>query len=472
MSESPKVFVRRIGLVGFSQTFVSLKGLILLPIFTKLLGASDYGIWALILATIAILEPFIILGLNSAILRFLSSKTKPEIVQGLITVVVVVLIVGIIASCFLFFISDFIALNILKRPSDSYLIKIASPYVVLTALNSIILGSFRVFGMIKNFAIIVIFKTCLEIAFISYFVLSGFGLQGVILASIAISIISLITMLIVIFFNAGIARPDFSLLKPYLLFGLPLIPISLAQFVIEISDRYLVGFFLDSEKVGIYSAAYNIGVIPVMFSSYLVYILGPTVYDLYDKGRMDKVKMYLSYSWKYLLMLSIPAAFGLSILAKSLLVTMTTSIFISDGVYIIPLVALSMIFWGMEQIFGVTILIFKRRKIFVIAFVIASITNLILNIILIPYIGVIGAAITTLIAYILLASIIAYRSRSYIKFNLNFGFIIKCIFSSIIMTLCIWIIDPTEKIGLILSIIIGIIVYIGMLLLQKGFTKE
>lgn len=472
MSESPKLFVRRIGLVGFSQTFVSLKGLILLPIFTKVLGASDYGIWAFILVTIAVLEPFIILGLNSAILRFLSSKTKEEIVQGLITIMILVIIVGTIASCFLYFIADFLASVVLKDSSAANVIQIASPYIVLTALNSIILGSFRVFGMIKKYAAIVIFKTSLEIVLITYFVLSGFGVVGAILASIIVAIISLITMLLVIFLHAGIARPNFSLLKPYLLFGLPLIPISLAQFVIEISDRYVVGFFLGVEKVGIYSAAYNIGVIPVAFSTYLVYVLGPTVYDLYDKGMIDKVKMYLSYSWKYLLMLSIPSAFGLSILAKPILTTMTTSNFVSDGIYVIPLVTFSMVFWAIEQIFGVSILLFKRRKIFVIAFIVASAVNLLLNIALVPYWGIIAAAANTLIAYIILTGIIAFRARKYFTFPLNFGFIVKCIFSSMIMTLCIWIFNPLDKIGLVVSIIIGIIIYFGTLLLLRGFKKE
>ena len=472
MSESHKVFVRRIGLVGFSQTFVGLKGLILLPIFTKILGASDYGIWAFVLVTIAVFEPFIILGLNSAILRFLASKTKEEVVQGLITVVIIVLIAGVIASCFLFFISDILASVILKDPSSSSVIKIASPYILLTALNSIILGSFRVFGMIKKYAVIVIFKTGLEIGLIAYFVISGFGIVGAILASIAVSIISLITMLLVIFSHSGVARPNFSLLKPYLLFGLPLIPISLAQFVIEISDRYVVGYFLGVEKVGIYSAAYNIGVIPVVFSTYLVYVLGPTVYDLYDKGKVDKVKMYLSYSWKYLMMLSIPSAFGLSILARPLLTTMTTSNFVSDGIYIVPLVSFSIVFWAVEQIFGVSILLFKRRKIFVIAFVVASVVNLVLNIILVPHWGLIAAAITTLTAYIILAGIIAFNARKYFKFTLNFGFIMKCIFSSVVMTLCIWVLNPLDKIGLILSIVLGIIIYFGLLLLLKGFRKE
>jgi len=472
MTESPKTFIRRLGLVGFSQTFVSLKGLIYLPILTRNLGASDYGVWALILVTFAVLQPFIILGLNSPILRFLASQKKEKIVQGVITVVIVVLLTGTIASIILFLSSDIIAINILKEPSAAYIIKIAAPFVILDSLNTIILGSFRVFGMIKKLALVSIVKTFLEIGLIMLFILFGFGLIGAILSLMIAAVISLIIMLFFIFSYAGVPRPDFLLLKPYLLFGIPLIPITLAQFVIEISDRYVVGFFMGAEKVGIYSAAYGIGIIPLGLSTYLVFLLGPTVYDLYDKGKIDKVKMYLSYSWKYLLMLSIPSAFGLSILAKSLLLNLTTTKFVSDGIYIIPLVVVSIVFYGMEQIFGVSLWIFKRRRIFFIAFVCAAVTNFTLNIIFVPRYGVIAAAVTTLIAYIILTVITGYSSRRHFSFDLHLRFTMKCIIASIGMTFCIWILNPIHIISIVISIILGIIIYFCLLLLLKGFKKK
>jgi len=109
------LFARRIGLVGLVQTIASLQGLILLPIMTKTFGASGYGVWAQILTIILLAQPFIMLGLDSSILRFLSSKEKKEIAQGIITVMSVVLITGLFASLILFFSSDFLAVTLLKE---------------------------------------------------------------------------------------------------------------------------------------------------------------------------------------------------------------------------------------------------------------------------------------------------------------------------------------------------------------------
>jgi O-antigen/teichoic acid export membrane protein len=471
MSDGYTLFIKRIGLVGVAQTIVSLKGLILLPILTKTLGASDYGVWAFILVTVGLSSPLLLLGLDNASLRFLASKQKEQIFQGVITGVIFVLFSSIVASFFLFFFSDFIAINLLKDISASYPIKLTSIYIILNALNTIVLCSFRVFGLIKSYSAVVIFKTFLEIGLIIVFILSGFGVTGAVLALIVAAVVSLGIMLFRIISYAGFTRPDFSLLKPYLLFGLPLLPISLSQFVIESSDRYVVGFFLGAEKVGIYSAAYGIGLIPLMFSTFLVFILGPTVYDLYDKGNVNKVKIYLSYSWKYLLMITIPSAFGLFILAKPLLSLLTTSIFVSEGQYIIPLIAVGIVFWGIEQIFGVSLWIFKRTKIFVIAFVVSCVSNIILNIIFVPNYGIIAAAITTLLAYIMLAGIVGYASRKYITFNLNLWFIVKSLLASIIMTFCIWIFNPIDIVGIVVSIVIGIIIYFSLIFLQRGFGK-
>lgn len=459
-------------MVGVSQTYNNMRGLFLLPVLTKYLSTSDYGTWSLILTTAAVIQPFILLGLQDAVLRFLSSKTKDTIVQGLITVILIVLLTGTIASIIFFFASDLIANVILKEPSAVSIIQIATPFIVLDALNTIILGSFRVFGMIKKYALVLIIKTTLDVVFINFFILSGYGLVSAILAIIITSLITLLIMLYFIFSYAGVAKPDFTILKPFLIFGLPMIPMSLAIYVVDISDRYVVGYFLGANKVGIYSAAYGLAVIPLVLSRYLVYVLGPTVYNLYDNGHIEKVKMYLSYSWKYLLMLSIPSAFGLSILAAPILQIMTTSQFISDGMYIIPFVAVAIVFWGSEQIFAICLYIFKRRKIFVIAFIIGAVINFILNIILVPLYGVTAAAITTLIAYMTITIIIGYSSRRYFSFNLNVPFLIKSIFASSGMALVIWVIHPTSIISIILSILLGILIYFGLLILIRSFSKE
>jgi len=466
------LFAKRIGLVGVAQAVASLQGLILLPIMTKTFGAAGYGIWAQILITILLVQPFIMLGLDSAILRFLSSKDKKEIGQGFITVLSIVLITGFFASVILFLSSDFLAITLLREESAGAIFRIASPLLLLGALNTVTLGSFRVFGQIKRYAVIVLLQTILEVGLISFFVLSGYGLRGAVVSLLITRTITLLVGLIFVFSHAGFSRPNFSMIRPYLSYGLPLVPTVIFGFIVSSSDRYVIGFFLGAEKVGVYSAAYGIGSVILMFSAYIMYILRPTVYNSFDKKKDDEVKTYLSYSLKYLLLFSIPSVFGLFILAKSLLTNLTTTEFISEGELIIPIVAISIVYHGAATVFGTVILLYKRSKLFVGVFGLAAVLNLGLNIIFVPQWGVIGAAITTLIAYYLLAIIVWYLSYKQMKFKIQVGFIAKAIFASVVSTFVIWLFTPTEIIELIAAILLFVTIYFALLFLLRGFGEK
>ena len=105
------IFAKRIGLVGVAQTAISLKGLIILPILAKTIGASGYGSWELILVTVSIFQPFILIGLDNSILRFFSSKEKEEIVKGVFTAFFVILVTGTALSIILFLSSDLLAIS-------------------------------------------------------------------------------------------------------------------------------------------------------------------------------------------------------------------------------------------------------------------------------------------------------------------------------------------------------------------------
>ena len=465
------VFAQRIGLAGIARTIVSLKGLIILPILTKTLGASDYGIWAQILVTVLLLQPFITLGLGSATVRFLSARGKREIGQGVLTVLSVALLTSMIAALAVFLLSDFLAITLLGSGSAAAAIRLGSLLIILEALSTIALGSFRIFGQIKRYSIIILSQTALEIGLVAFFVLSGYGLLGAIISLLITRGIILLVMLYLILSYAGFSPPDFSRLRPYLAYGLPLVPTAIFEIIVSSSDRYVIGFFMGAASVGIYSAAYGIGSIISMFLGYIAYILAPTIFNLFDRGRVDEVKTYLSYSWKYLLMLSIPSAFGLSILAEPLLGSLTTGEFVSAGRFIIPLVALSMVLYGVRGIYTEVLLSSKRTRIIAVAFGAAAALNLGLNILLVPHWGVIAAATTTLIAYALVAGIICYQSRKYMKFDSNLGFIIKSVLASIVMTFAIWAFSPVGAVKIVLSIIIGAAVYFAVLFLLKGFKK-
>jgi O-antigen/teichoic acid export membrane protein len=467
------VFAKRVGLVGITNLIMNFRGLILLPILTKTLGAAEYGAWSQILVTVSLAMPFVMLGLPSAMVRFLpAEREKKNVGKGFFTVILIILFTSLVFALSLFLLSNSLATLLLNDISFAPIFKIASVLVILEALNQTSLQAFRILGQIKKYSILAILQTFVEVGLVSFFVLSGFGLSGAIISLLITRGFILLLSLCLVISHIGFVFPDFSVLRPYLLFGLPLIPNVVFEIIVASSDRYAIGFFMDAAAVGIYSAAYGIACVTLVSLRPILYILAPTVFKSYDEGKIGEVKTYLSYSLKYFLMFSIPSVFGLSILAKPLLVTLTTSEFVSSGIFIVPLVALSMIFEGVRAIYGEVLMLFKRTKIFGIASIIAGLINLVLNIALIPYFGIVAAAITTLISYCILGFIMYYVSRKYMKFELNLSFIIKSVLASAVMIFIIEMLNPIGAVRILLAVGIGAIVYFCVLFLLKGFKKD
>lgn len=472
MSEH-RIFIKRIGLVAVAKFITGFRGLLLLPLLSKTIGAAQYGVWSQILITIGLLTPFLMLNLATAAVRFLPAEREAQkVAKGIFTVMFSVLAAGACCALALFLFSDYFAGIFLQDPSASFFIKLAALVLVLEALSQTGLESFRIFGQIKKYSLLTITQTGLEIGLIGALVFSGFGLLGALLALAIVRTVILAFSLYAIILHTGFAMPDFSLLRPYLVFGLPLLPISLFDILINSSDRYIIGFFKGAAAVGIYSATYSIGFLAIVFIFPIAYILSPTIFKLFDEGNIEEVKRYLAYSLKYFLLFSIPSIFGLTILATTILKTLATSEFVlPNSALVVLLVATSAIFYGLQTIYGQIIMIKKNTTFFIFAFGAGLVSNVILNILLIPYFGVVAAAFTTLLAYGIVALLMYGKSRQHIIFKVDIFFILKSIAASLVMSVGIYAFSPTGLAGVAAAIIGGAGIYGVVLWALGSFTK-
>ena len=101
-----------------------------------------------------------------------------------------------------------------------------------------------------------------------------------------------------------------------------------------------------------------------------------------------------------------------------------------------------------------------------------SIVNIVLNIIFIPKIGVLGAAIATLITYASVGIIVLFLSRKYLRFGIDWVFIVKSIGASLIMASLIVTLNPIGLSEVVFAIGGGGLIYFAILLLSRSFNKE
>jgi O-antigen/teichoic acid export membrane protein len=465
-------FARDVGLIGTVQVLINLSNFLLLPIITKSLGTYDYGIWAQISITISLISPVALMGFSMGLVRFLSSETEKETIKETVySILFFVTITGLLASLLLYICAEPLATFAFKDPDATYFIQASSLLILVNVIEPVSLYYFRALRQIKKFSYFTLIEAFGKLLAVIVFLKMGYGLLGVIAATILVQGVIISISIFSIISQIGFIIPRFTFIKEYLQFSLPLTPNTLVRWITESSDRFLVTYLLGLNSVGIYSAACSFGNLIQLFVSPLQLILFPELSKLYDENKTNDIVIYMSYSLRYFLLVSVPAVFGLAALAKPLLTIFTTEDFIS-GWLVIPIIALSGLLAGVSQIFVTTLLIVKKTKLPTFINFAAAILNVLINIFLIPLIGILGAAISTLISYFFLAVLCTHISLKYFEHEFYINDIAKSVLSSIAMYVLISYFKILSIRELLEMAGMGMLVYLFAMFLLGGFNDK
>ena len=470
---SQQKFTKDVLFIGAANLLVALTGLVMMPLFTKYMGAHDYGLWVQVMVTTGLAVSLIDLGLPAAMNRFLpAKKDRSEIQEGFYSVLCVTLLTSLIFTLVIILSAEFIAEAFFDGATE--VVRITGLLILVMVPVGVCLGLLRALGQMKKYAVFTILSSYGQVALIAVLVLNGYGLSAIVFGVLAIRVIELFILLVMISRQIGVRIPHFPMIKEYLSFGLPIIPGAISLWLIATSDRYVIAYFLGASSVGIYSAGYRLGGILSLVVIAIALVLPPTLSRLYDEGKIDEVKTQISFSLKYFLVLAVPFVFGASMLSKQVLMVFSTPAIASEGYFVVPFVALSTLFYGVAIIMGQSLRLVKKTRILAGTWIVAGLANLSLNILLVPHIEILAAAITTLIAYSIALGIITYSSmkEKELRFSIEWGFILKSVIASAIMSLLIWMADPDRVLSIIATVITSIIIYVVILLSLKSFTGE
>jgi len=464
-------FGRQVGYVIAADIVLLLAALIQIPIITRGLGASNYGIWSLIQITIALVVPFAILGLDTAIIRFLAAeKDRARLADSFLSVCTVVLISGSLASLLLFALAGLLARSIFDDPEAAFYIRLASALILLNCMFNTSIAFTRMQRRIGLRTALTLLQSVTTLGLIILFVTTGYGVSGVVIAMLSAAALANVVAFAVTLRQTGLRMPRFGDMKKYLRWSIPLIPNAGILWIIHVSDRYMVSFYVDTAAAGIYSAAYSIGQYAYFALFPLGIVLYPNVVKTYDEGHPGETAKYLKYGLKYLMMVSIPAAFGVSVLAGQLLDMLTKPEF-APGSRVIPLVAFGGVIFCLYQIGVYIIHVANKTRLTVWLLGSSALLNVGLNAVLIPRMGMMGAAWATLVAYSVLGLLTLAVTRRYLKFDLSLAFMAKSIASSGIMAFCIWLLDPQSVWFVLACVVLGVMVYFIVLIALRGLSK-
>jgi len=466
-----KLFAQRVGLVGLTKFITRFEGVILLPILTKSMSVGDYGIWAQIMVTIGIIPALMSLGLSGSMVRFMPSvKDKDKLQDMFYSFLSIITFTGLFASLVIYIMSEQVAG--LLFDDNVMIVEILSLVVFFKTLQKFLLNYFRAIQQVKKHSMLLVTNNVLLVVLVAFFVLQGEGIVGASKGLLLNSFIMAIITLLLIMPNLGLKLPKFRDMKKHLSYGIPTEASIMSSWLLNSSDRYVIGGFLGTSAVGYYSPGYTLGSILQMFVAPLNFMLPMILSKHYDGGNLEETKRYLSYSLKYFLAVAIPGAFGLSLLSRPLLEILSTPEIAEQGYFITPFVAIGAIFFGIFSVFEKVAMLVKKTKVIGTIWLIAAVLNLGLNILVVPYIGIIAAAMTTLLSFAIALGFMAQYSLKYLQFDMNLGFMLKSVLASVLMSGIILLWNPVGLIDTLIVILICAVFYFLILILFKGFTHE
>jgi len=158
---------------------------------------------------------------------------------------------------------------------------------------------------------------------------------------------------------------SFENIPTYLKFGIPLIPMTLAYWVVQSSDRYVIGYFMNVSQVGIYSVAYTLaGAIGVLLSPVLTVLL-PDLSDLYERKQVGELETRFQKIQKYYVAIGSATTVGLAILARPLIKVISSPEFIA-GTQPLIILSVAFLFYGLFILKGhLEVILPKQGEIYI-----------------------------------------------------------------------------------------------------------
>lgn len=437
------------------RIFPGLVGLISISVYTRILDLKEYGYYSLIIATSSIINSVLFQWLGISVTRFWNKYQKKE--NELLSTAIRLFKLIIIFTLFIFLIAIIFFHNFLnlKYIIIILLLTIGQAWYDFNLRIINIRLDPRKYGVLNTYRSIISFSCGL---ILYYF---GYGLYGI-LSGIIIAYIIFTLINYNIWNGIKNISQNKSIEKEIANYGWPLTFIFGFTLIIDISDRYMLEYYLNSEAVGNYSASYDLTQQSLGALMSVVNLAAfPLALKIFESSGLEEAKKQIQKNMTLLLFIATPAVVGIFILSSSIANTMLGSAYREMGSSVIKIIGLAIYIGGLKSYYyDYSFQIMRKTKWQLKILISGAIVNIVINTILIPKLGVIGAAYSTLFSFIFTLILSIYYGQKLFKLPSLSNESKKILVASFLMGIIIFIFDYLYKESyLILKIALGILMY-------------
>lgn len=392
---------------------------IMLPVYTHYLTPSDYGIIELLTLSVSVITMVISLRLTSALPRFYYGLDEAKRKALVSTMMICSLVLSSLVAFGLFHERFLVARIVFKSPDNGVYFGYVFTSMVFEIASQIAYTYLRVLEKSALFVMVSIGQLALGLGFNILFVVGyRLGILGVLYSMVLANGTVFLVLQAYAFYRVGV-RIDRPLLGQVLRYSLPLLPASAAVFVLNMGDRFVLSRFVGMDEIGVYSLGYKFGVLLGVFvGGPFLQAWEPKRVQLYEND--PEAKKVFASVFVYVFTLLAFGALGISLFIPEIVSVMAAPSY-SRAAAITPFVLFGYVFYTIFYVLDVGIMITKTTYWYSVCNLAAATVNVALNFLLIPRFGILGAAIATASAFLVLPVMGYFISQRYYPMQYEFG---------------------------------------------------
>ncbi len=388
-------FLRTFVIYGLGTVGQRLVGLLLIPVYTRLLSPADYGVLALLGVFAAVYANVADFGISASIFRFYIREQDEDGRRQVLSACLNIVALAAVPSLFVSAVSPGISRVLLADPKLWFLVVLSTARCWLDLLIRIPMAPIRSRQESGLYVRINLFLTSVTLALsLLLVVVLRMGVLGVVLAQTVTNGGAAIWLLIR-YLPRPLPRTKRAMTESILRYGIPFVPSGLSQFILRLADRYILRLFEPMAAVGLYSLGYRLGegistAGEAFWAAWLPFAFR-TAREEGGRRRLAEV----GGTWFGMI---IAMAVLLSLFSLEILRILTPPAF-HGAARVVPVVAIGLALFSFYPVAEISLRITGRTGRIPVVNGLAAVVNLALNFILIPRMHILGAAWATALAY-------------------------------------------------------------------------
>ena len=404
------------GASGMITRFISV---FLTPIYTGIFAPSDYGTASLVLTLFGLLSIIVILSLDNSVARwYYDNEDDADRKITLNTFLWSCCGAAILVSAIIWVFRTSIAVTIFQQPETADLLALMAVNLPLSVFSVYTVNLLRIQRRPVATTIFTLTTSLLSICLnVLFIVILRIGLSGIFYAQLGVSLVAVVWTFVLFRDSISLRAFDGTRWKKMFLFSMPLIPGTLAYWVLNLSGAYFIQLANDTAEVGLYQIALNVASIMTLFSGAFQMAWGPFAYSIHKQPEAKA-----TYAQSLLVYLAITSlmSLGVMLFAPEVLIVLTNPRYY-DAAFVAGLLAFNHVIIGVSAIASIGPGIAQNNKAYGIAMAASAILLIILNLVLVPRFGKEGAAVSILLSQCVIPLAVFSHGQRLYRIPYKFG---------------------------------------------------